>query len=330
MRFLDEIVVSVASGNGGDGCVSFRREAHVPRGGPAGGDGGWGGTLVFEATRARNTLIDFRRNKVYRAPNGQPGGTMDKTGAAGKDLVLPVPVGTMIFETETGELVADLAAEGARHEIIGGKGGKGNSRFKSATRRTPRKATLGHPGTETQVRLELKLIADIGLLGFPNAGKSTLISVVSAARPKVAAYPFTTLTPNLGVVSMGEGDSFVIADIPGLVEGAADGVGLGHQFLRHIERCKLYLHLIAPESPEGSPAQRWLALNRELVQYNPELAKRPQIVVLTKTDLLSEEQTAEIVTALKDVGCRQVWTISSATREGVRPLMGAIWRVLQT
>ena len=273
MKFKDEITFTCASGTGGDGVVSFRREKFVPRGGPNGGDGGRGGSLVFEATRQRNTLIDFRFNKRYAAANGAAGMANRMTGASGKDLVLYVPVGTVIYRDEDGELLADLDSEGDRYIIEGGKGGLGNWHFKSARNRTPEKATPGKPGTEIKVRLELKLIADIGLLGFPNAGKSTFISRISAAKPKIAAYPFTTLVPNLGVVHIGEGDSFVVADIPGLIRGAADGEGLGHQFLRHVERCGLYIHLVSPEPWDGTPAERFEALNAELRAYGESVSQ---------------------------------------------------------
>ena len=318
MKFKDEITFTCASGAGGDGVVSFRREKFVPRGGPNGGDGGRGGSLVFEATRQRNTLIDFRFNKRYAAANGAAGMANRMTGASGKDLVLYVPVGTVIYRDEDGELLADLDSEGDRYIIEGGKGGLGNWHFKSARNRTPEKATPGKPGTEIKVRLELKLIADIGLLGFPNAGKSTFISRISAAKPKIAAYPFTTLVPNLGVVHIGEGDSFVVADIPGLIRGAADGEGLGHQFLRHVERCGLYIHLVSPEPWDGTPAERFEALNAELRAYGESVSQRPQIIALTKADTMDEESMGEARAELERVAGCPVFVISSVRGDGLR------------
>lgn len=297
MRFIDENEIIVASGNGGDGCMSFRREAYVPRGGPDGGDGGHGGSIVLRADRRKNTLVDLRRNKRYAAENGRPGKGKNMTGRSGEDLVIEVPVGTMLYDIETDELLADLREEGAEWSLEGGRGGLGNPHFKSSTRRTPRKATPGKPGIEMRLRLELKLLADVGLLGFPNAGKSTLISVISAARPRVADYPFTTLTPNLGVVRLGWDTSFVVADIPGLIEGASEGAGLGHRFLKHVERCRLYVHLVAADAEEG-PVDRYRKLNEELEAYAPELIERQQIVVLSRTDLVedAEDKLAELRT----------------------------------
>jgi GTP-binding protein len=328
MRFVDEIEIVVASGKGGDGCISFRREKYVPRGGPDGGDGGRGGALVLEATSRRNTLVDFRRNKVYRARNGQAGMGRTMTGASGDDLVLPVPVGTVVFHRETGERLADLDEEGARWVLPGGRGGLGNIHFKSSTRRTPHKATSGGPAVEIPVRLELKLIADVGLLGFPNAGKSTLISRISAARPRVADYPFTTLVPNLGVVQLDPDSSFVVADVPGLVDGASDGVGLGHRFLRHVERCALYLHLVAPDHYGRTPAELVRALHAELAAYDARLAERPQVVVLTKIDLLTPEARDEAVGALEEAGFGKVLAVSAVSGEGVSTLVGRTWQLL--
>jgi GTP-binding protein len=258
VRFIDEVEIIARSGDGGHGCISFRREAHVPRGGPDGGDGGRGGSVIFEATTSRNTLSDFRRNKAYRAPSGKAGMAQQKTGPMGPDLVLLVPVGTVLHNRETGEILADLDTAGARYVVPGGKGGRGNMHFATSTRQTPLFAEDGVPGVEIPLHVELKLIADVGLLGFPNAGKSTLISRISHARPKVADYPFTTLVPHLGVVDLGEGSSFVVADMPGLIEGAAEGAGLGHQFLKHVERCALYVHLVAGD-PDEDPVPKLLA-----------------------------------------------------------------------
>ncbi len=329
MKFVDELEFIVSSGKGGDGCISFRREKFVPRGGPDGGDGGRGGPVIFRATVRKNTLVDFRRNKTYRAKNGQPGGGNRMAGAYGKPLVLECPVGTVFFDAETGDQLADLDTEDAEWEIPGGKGGAGNVHFKSSTNRTPRMAKPGQPGTVVRLRAELKLIADVGLLGFPNAGKSTLISRISAAKPRVADYPFTTLVPSLGVVDMGEGHSFVVADIPGLIEGASDGVGLGHKFLRHVERCEVYVHLVAPHAPEGEPADLLLALNRELEKYNDTLLGRQQIVVLSKCDLLSDDQRDEYIDSLKKATGAPVLAISSVVGTGLKQLIGAVWKHLE-
>jgi len=329
MKFVDEIEFIVVSGKGGDGCVSFRREKFVPRGGPDGGDGGRGGPVIFRATERKNTLVDFRRNKTYKAQNGQPGKGRRMAGAYGKPLVLECPVGTVFFDAETGDLLADLDAHDAEWTIPGGNGGLGNVHFKTSTNRTPRKAKPGQEGTSLRLRAELKLIADVGLLGFPNAGKSTLISRVSAARPRVADYPFTTLVPSLGVVDMGEGHSFVVADIPGLIEGAAEGIGLGHKFLRHVERCGVYLHLVPPYAPEGEPHELLQALNKELERYDDRLLGRDQIVILSKTDLLSPEEVENHLAKLKSVCSAPVVPISSVTGAGIRELVSLVWKTLQ-
>ena len=329
MRFIDEVEFVAASGAGGDGCISFRREKYVPRGGPDGGDGGRGGSVIFEATTRRNTLSDYRRNRVYRARNGEPGSGRQMYGAAGEDLVLLLPVGTVLYDADTGELLADLDEDGARFVIPGGNGGLGNMHFKTATRQTPHYATEGKPGTELRIRAELKLLADVGLLGFPNAGKSTFLSRVSAARPKVADYPFTTLVPQLGVVELAPGESFVVADIPGLVEGAAEGVGLGHRFLKHVERCAVYVHLVAPDAPEGDPVTVRELLERELEAYDPELLERPQIVVLSKIDLLDEEARRRWIQALEASGESPVRAISAVTGEGIRELVRELYGYVQ-
>jgi GTP-binding protein len=328
MRFVDEVEFVVASGKGGDGAVSFRREAKTPRGGPDGGDGGRGGSVVFRASRQRNTLVDFRWNRTYRAGDGQGGMTNQMYGRAGNDLLLEVPVGTIIHDAGTGEMIADLADDGSEWSIAGGKGGRGNMWFKTATRQTPTFAEDGAPGSELRLRLELKLIADIGLLGFPNAGKSTFISRISAAKPKVADYPFTTLVPHLGVVSVTVGESFVVADIPGLVEGAAEGRGLGHQFLKHVERCALYVHLVAPHQPHGDPVYCWNALNAELEAYAEALAERPQLVVLTKIDTLPPADRERWVTRLAEATGAPVFAISAVTGEGIKELVFAAWKAV--
>ncbi len=337
MRFLDEIEVFLASGNGGDGCMSFRREAYVPRGGPDGGDGGKGGDLILVATTRRNTLVDFNRNKHYTAGRGRNGLGKNMTGRSGKDLEIEVPVGTVVIDLETEQVLADFAEDGARWVIPGGSGGLGNPHFKSSRNRTPRKATPGKPGTEYHVRLELKLLADVGLLGFPNAGKSTLITAISAAKPRVADYPFTTLVPNLGVVRKDWGTAFVVADIPGLIEGAADGAGLGHQFLKHVERCRVYVHLVAadtddPDHPDGPLperlAQRYRALNTELSRYADHLSDRPQLVVLSKVDLLDGPALTEAIAALSAEAGQPVLPLSAPTRQGTDTLVDAILKVL--
>lgn len=328
MRFIDEVDIVARSGDGGNGAVSFRREAYVPRGGPDGGNGGNGGAVIFEATRARNTLSDFRRNKVYRAHSGQAGMASQMYGCAGSDLILPVPVGTVLWHRETGEVIADLVEPGQRYVITGGRGGRGNMHFATATRQTPTTAEDGTPGVELPLHLELKLIADVGLVGFPNAGKSTLISRISAARPKIADYPFTTLVPHLGVVDVGEGASFVVADMPGLIAGAADGAGLGHQFLKHVERCALYLHLVAADA-DDDPVARLDVLNRELRAYDPELLDRPQIVVLSKIDVLQPHEIEETVRELREFSKRPVIAVSSASGAGIKTLVKAMWEAVR-
>lgn len=327
MRFIDEIRFFAASGHGGPGAVSFLRERFVPRGGPDGGNGGKGGSVVFRATPQRNTLVDFRYGKTYKAPNGQPGGGRNMTGASGKRLELLVPVGTVVFDEETDEQLADLAAEGDTYVMEGGRGGKGNAHFKTSTHRTPRFAQDGEPGEERHLRLELRLLADVGLLGFPNAGKSTLISRISAAKPKIADYPFTTLVPNLGVVDVGEGRSFVVADVPGLIEGASEGAGLGHRFLRHLQRCRLIVHLVAADE-ETPPSERVAALRQELVKYDPELAERPELVALSKTDVLTKEAEAELLADLTGAGI-EARTVSAITGDGLKPLIYAMWEFVR-
>ena len=326
MKFIDEIEVSVASGTGGDGCVSFRREKYVTHGGPDGGDGGRGGAVILEATRQRNTLVDFRRNKVYRADDGEPGRGKNQYGKGGADLRLWVPVGTVVTDLDTDDVVADLANEGDTWRLAGGIGGKGNTHFKSSRRRTPQKATPGQPGTELRLRLELKLLADVGLLGFPNAGKSTFISRISAAKPRVANYPFTTLTPSLGVVELDPGSSFVVADIPGLIDGASEGHGLGHQFLRHVERCAALAHLVSANPFEDRPpADRYRAINAELERYGGDLASRPQIVLLTQVDLVDEDERAEAIVELEKASGSPVFAVSSVTGEGLSKVTGHLW-----
>ncbi|MEW5725345.1 MAG: GTPase ObgE [Thermodesulfobacteriota bacterium] len=297
MKFIDQATIWVKSGNGGRGCVSFRREKYIPRGGPDGGDGGRGGHVIFEASSQKDTLFRFHMNQHFRAENGRPGTGGNRNGRNGADLVIQIPLGTTVFDPETGGLLADLTEAGQRYVVAeGGLGGRGNARFATPTNRAPRYAQPGLPGCELKVRLELKLLADVGLIGLPNAGKSTLISRLSAARPKIADYPFTTLVPNLGVVAVDEEHSFVMADIPGLIEGASQGAGLGHRFLKHVERCRLLVHLI--EVPAVNPADPLAEINkldRELAAFDPALAQKPQVVAVSKMDLTGANEALEAV-----------------------------------
>lgn len=329
MKFVDEAVIEVHAGAGGDGCASFRREKFIPRGGPDGGDGGRGGSLYALADRNLNTLIDFRYARIHRARDGENGRGSDQYGRSAPDVVLRVPVGTMVFDAESGELVADLDRDGARALIAaGGSGGRGNLHFKSSTNRAPRQFTRGTPGEHRRLRLELKLLADVGLLGMPNAGKSTLIRSVSAARPKVADYPFTTLAPSLGVVRVDMNRSFVLADIPGLIEGAADGAGLGHQFLRHLARTRLLLHVVdvAPVDPGVDPVREAKSIVRELKRYDPGLHRKPRWLVLNKSDLISPEERSRTTRRfLRRFGWRgRSFIISALTGEGCAALAYAI------
>jgi GTP-binding protein len=333
MKFVDEATIKVQAGNGGRGMVSFRREKFIPFGGPDGGDGGTGGSIYVVAQKGLNTLADFRFQRTFKGQNGEPGGSADCSGRGGEDLEIVVPVGTVIYDTETDETLGDLTHDGERILVArGGRGGLGNQHFKSSTNRTPRKATPGFPGERRELRLELKLIADVGLLGLPNAGKSTLISVVSAARPRIADYPFTTLHPNLGVVYVGEQKSFVMADIPGLIEGAAEGAGLGIRFLKHLQRTRLLLHLvdILPPDPAADPVKDARVIVAELKRFSPELAARERWLVLNKLDLMTPEDAdrrcREIVRRLRWKG--PVFRISGATRAGTRELCQAIMRRL--
>jgi GTPase len=285
---------------------------------------------VFRASPSRNTLVDFRFNKTYRAPDGAAGTKKKMTGPSGDDLVLLVPIGTIIHDAETGEVLADLASADMEWRCEGGRGGRGNQWFATATHQTPIHAQPGLPGVERLVRLELRLIADVGLVGFPNAGKSTLISRISAARPKIADYPFTTLVPNLGVVDLGEGRSFVVADLPGLIEGAADGAGLGHRFLRHLGRCRVLVHLVAADGEDDDdPIDRVRIIERELEAYDPELALRPRIVILSKVDVLTAEAKVALLERLRGAGI-DAEPLSAVTGEGVRPLLERIWHLHQS
>lgn len=334
MKFVDEATIRVQAGNGGGGCLSFRREKFVPFGGPDGGDGGWGGSIYVVAAEGINTLADFRFMRAFRAKHGSSGGGNDRSGAGGDDMFVSMPVGTMVYDAETDEQLGDLAKVGDRFLVAkGGKGGWGNTRFKTSTNRAPRKAMPGLPGERRLLRLELKLIADVGLLGLPNAGKSTLISAVSAARPKVADYPFTTLHPNLGVVSVGMHRSFVMADIPGLIEGAAEGAGLGLRFLKHLQRTGILLHLvdIAPLDPDADPVKDARSIVGELEKYSPELAAKERWLVLNKIDLMPEDQAdkrcRDIVKQLKWKGL--VFRISGLAHSGTQDLCQAVMRRLE-
>ncbi len=302
MKFVDEAKIKVDAGDGGNGCIGFRREKYVPRGGPDGGDGGDGGDVYLQADENLNTLIDFRFVRFYAAERGENGQTRDCTGSRGKDLTIPVPVGTRARDDDTGEVLGDLTKHGQKLMVAkGGFHGLGNARFKTSTNRAPRQKTDGTPGEVRNLQLELLLLADVGMLGLPNAGKSTFIRSVSAARPKVADYPFTTLIPNLGVVSMGAGRSFVIADIPGLIEGASDGAGLGTRFLRHLERCRVLLHMVDLLPADGSdPAENAVVIIDELTKHSPKLASKPRWLIFNKTDLLLEEEAAEVMARVKE------------------------------
>ncbi len=329
MKFIDEARIEVIAGKGGNGAVSFRREKYVPRGGPDGGDGGRGGSIWAEADRNLNTLVEYRYTRLFRAENGENGRGSDCYGRGGEDLTLRFPVGTVIQDEDTGEVIADLTHHGQRALIArGGKGGLGNLHFKSSTNRAPRQSTPGEPGEARRLHLELKVLADVGLLGMPNAGKSTFIRAVSAARPKVADYPFTTLHPNLGVVRVDSERSFVLADIPGLIEGAAEGAGLGHQFLRHLMRTRLLLHLvdIAPLDPSADPVAQARAIVEELRRYDEALYRKPRWLVLNKIDLIPpEERQTRIDAFVRDFGWQgPVFAIAAISGEGCQPLLRAI------
>ena len=334
MKFVDEATIRVQAGNGGHGCLSFRREKYVERGGPDGGDGGDGGSVYLVADVGMNTLADFRVARKFRAESGQGGAGRNMTGRSGRDCEVRVPLGTVVRDVDTGELICDLTEDGERQKVAeGGKGGLGNTRFKSSTNRAPRKTTNGTPGEARHLALELRVLADVGLLGLPNAGKSTLIRAMSQARPRVADYPFTTLHPNLGVVRVGALQSFVMADIPGLIEGAADGAGLGIRFLKHLSRTRLLLHVvdIAPLDERESPADAVRAISGELGKYSAELAAMPRWLVINKVDLLPAEERAERRQALCDeLGwAGPVFEISAATGEGTEALGQAVMQALE-
>lgn len=323
MQFIDFVNIKIKSGNGGKGSVSFRREKFVPRGGPDGGDGGRGGDAVLEAHSRLNTLFDLSYHKSYFADNGEPGMGKRKHGSDGCELVVLVPVGTMIKDADTGELLADLTEDGARYIAAhGGKGGLGNSHFATSVKQAPRYAQPGLPGEERTITAELKLLADVGIIGLPNAGKSTLISVITHARPKIADYPFTTLIPNLGVVKVEDRRSFVVADIPGLIEGAHRGLGLGFQFLRHVERTRILLHLVdVSEMSSSDPVEDLLTINRELELYSPELIAKPQCVAASKIDSRGDGEKLDKLRKYCETNMIDFFAFSAATREGTAELL---------
>jgi len=336
--FVDEVDIHVAAGDGGNGCVSFRREKFVPRGGPNGGDGGAGGSVFIVASRRKNTLIDFRYHPEFEARRGRHGEGSNRTGQTSDDLEIDVPVGTLVFERlpvtddheggGTFELLADLAEEGQRVLVAkGGRGGRGNARFVSSTNRAPRRSEPGENGEERQLRLQLKLLADAGLVGFPNVGKSTLIARISAARPKIADYPFTTLTPNLGVVTLSDDRSFVVADVPGLIEGAHAGQGLGDRFLRHIERTKVLIHVVDVSSASGrDPVSDFDIINNELRMFDPAVAAKPQIVAANKIDALDDPSRLERLEQHVRAQGVPLYRVSGVTGDGVDALLAAVWR----
>lgn len=326
MKFIDSATISVKAGDGGVGCVSFRREKFVPKGGPDGGDGGRGGDIIIRANRHMSTLLDYQYKHIYKAPRGEHGLGANKTGKSGESIILEVPTGTIIRDCATEEVIGDLVLHG--QELIvakGGKGGRGNAAFATSTNQAPRQYELGTPGEEKEVELELKLLADVGLVGHPNAGKSTLISVISAAKPKIADYPFTTLIPNLGIVRVEAGKSFVVADIPGLIEGAHAGKGLGIQFLRHVERTKVLVFLI--EATSESPKRDYKVLLNELKLFNKDLPKKPKIVAITKSDLVDERRHKAL--GKLSFGEAPVVVISSVEGKGIKKLTGEMWKAVR-
>ncbi len=330
--FTDYAKIIIKSGNGGDGAITFRREKYVAAGGPDGGDGGRGGSVYFRVDPNANTLIDFRYSKKFKAQNGENGSGGNKYGRSGEDLYIDVPLGTIIKDAETGKVVADLSKENQVELVLnGGRGGKGNSHFATATRQVPRFAQAGEDGEEKEVILELKLLADVGLLGFPNVGKSTFLSVVTDAKPKIANYHFTTIEPNLGVVKTKNGDSFVIADIPGIIEGASEGVGLGIQFLRHVERTRLLLHVIDVSGVEGrNPVEDFYTINEELKKYSEKLSTRKQIIVANKMDIMQDDKGLKELEALAKKENLELYKISGVTGEGVTELLNRVSEVLKT
>ncbi len=330
MKFIDEIKLKVKAGDGGRGCVSFRREKFVPKGGPDGGNGGDGGDVIFVATTSYNTLSHLRGKKLIKAKRGEHGRGKDQFGKKGEDAIVYVPVGTIIKDLKTGEIIADLTKNGEKVIVArGGKGGRGNKAFATPTNRAPYYAEEGLPGEEKELLLELKLIADVGLIGYPNVGKSTLISVISNAKPKIADYPFTTLTPNLGVVDFNEKISFVVADIPGLIEGASSGKGLGHQFLKHIERTRIFVHILDPTILDIEEIiNRYFAIRKELENYNPKLLEKKEIVAISKIDAIDRNFLEKIIVFIREKTKKNPLPFSSITKKGLKELLNEIVKTL--
>lgn len=330
MKFIDRVKIYVQAGTGGNGTVAFRREAHVPKGGPSGGDGGRGGSVIFVATNSLSTLLDLRYYREYKAQNGEKGHAKKMHGADADDLVIRVPVGTCVYDDDTGNIIADLTKDGQRAVIAkGGRGGRGNARFASSRNPAPKICENGEPGEKFNLRVELKLLADVGLVGFPSVGKSTLLSVVSKARPQIADYHFTTIVPNLGVVQVKDGRSFVMADLPGLVEGASQGKGLGHQFLRHIERCRVIVHIIDMSGSEGrDPYEDYVTINKELGEYEYRLLERPQIIVANKMD--GDEAEENLKKFKEKLGDQKVFPIIAPIHEGIDAVLYAVADALET
>lgn len=330
MKFIDRVKIYVQAGTGGNGTVAFRREAHVPKGGPSGGDGGRGGSVIFVATNSLSTLLDLRYYREYKAQNGEKGHAKKMHGADADDLVIRVPVGTCVYDDDTGNIIADLTKDGQRAVIAkGGRGGRGNARFASSRNPAPKICENGEPGEKFNLRVELKLLADVGLVGFPSVGKSTLLSVVSKARPQIADYHFTTIVPNLGVVQVKNGRSFVMADLPGLIEGASQGKGLGHQFLRHIERCRVIVHIIDMSGSEGrDPYEDYVTINKELGEYEYRLLERPQIIVANKMD--GDEAEENLKKFKEKLGDQKVFPIIAPIHEGIDAVLYAVADALET
>lgn len=330
MKFIDRVKIYVQAGTGGNGTVAFRREAHVPKGGPSGGDGGRGGSVIFVATNSLSTLLDLRYYREYKAQNGEKGHAKKMHGADADDLVIRVPVGTCVYDDDTGNIIADLTNDGQRAVIAkGGRGGRGNARFASSRNPAPKICENGEPGEKFNLRVELKLLADVGLVGFPSVGKSTLLSVVSKARPQIADYHFTTIVPNLGVVQVKDGRSFVMADLPGLIEGASQGKGLGHQFLRHIERCRVIVHIIDMSGSEGrDPYEDYVTINKELGEYEYRLLERPQIIVANKMD--GDEAEENLKKFKEKLGDQKVFPIIAPIHEGIDAVLYAVVDALET
>ena len=330
MKFIDRVKIYVQAGTGGNGTVAFRREAHVPKGGPSGGDGGRGGSVIFVATNSLSTLLDLRYYREYKAQNGEKGHAKKMHGADADDLVIRVPVGTCVYDDDTGNIIADLTKDGQRAVIAkGGRGGRGNARFASSRNPAPKICENGEPGEKFNLKVELKLLADVGLVGFPSVGKSTLLSVVSKARPQIADYHFTTIVPNLGVVQVKDGRSFVMADLPGLIEGASQGKGLGHQFLRHIERCRVIVHIIDMSGSEGrDPYEDYVTINKELGEYEYRLLERPQIIVANKMD--GDEAEENLKKFKEKLGDQKVFPIIAPIHEGIDAVLYAVADALET